>query len=116
MSVVPGNVARPNPATPSTTKRRSGMNRGVIAVLAAILMVFAVFAANQWLQGSLSFAPTESDPEKVDKYSHYLEILLTSVDQLVAMLVTVHLSLFVLGGFAVNKRLGETHRASATLL
>ena len=57
-----------------------------------------------------------NDPAKIEKYSHYLEELLTSVDQVVSMLVTVQLSLFVLGGFALNKRLRETRSASATLI
>jgi hypothetical protein len=92
------------------------MKRAVVAILVAIVMVLAVFSTNRWLAGSISFVAREDDPKKIEEYSHYLETLLTSLDQLLSMLVTVQLSLFVLAGFALNKRLRETRTASATLV
>lgn len=92
------------------------MKRAVVLILVAIAMVLLVFSTNRWLSGSISFAPRQDDPKKIEEYSHYLEALLTSVDQLVSMLVTIQLSLFVLAGFALNKRLGEKVKASATLI
>lgn len=92
------------------------MKRLVVAILVGIVMVLTVFGTNEWLAGSIPFVTPENDPAKIEKYSHYLEELLTSVDQVVSMLVTVQLSLFVLGGFALNKRLRETRSASATLI
>jgi hypothetical protein len=92
------------------------MKRAVAAIFVATVMVLAVYSSNRWLAGSISFVAREDDPKKIEEYSHYLELLLTSVDQLVAMLVTVQLSLFVLAGFALNKRLGETRSASAMII
>jgi hypothetical protein len=92
------------------------MKRAVVATSVAIVMLLAVFLSNQWLVGSISFVARQDDPKKIEEYSHYLDALLTSVDQLVSMLVTVQLSLFVLAGFAVNKRLRETRIASPTLI
>jgi hypothetical protein len=92
------------------------MKRAVVAFAVALVMLLAVLWSNKGLVGSMSFVPQIDDPEKIDKYSHYLEALLTSVDQLVSMLVTVQLSLFVFAGFALNKRLRETRVASATLV
>ena len=65
------------------------MKRAVVTILVAIAMVLAVFSSNRWLAGSISFAPRQDDPKKIEEYSHYLEALLTSVDQLVSMLMTI---------------------------
>ena len=111
-----GSVAGPAAQPNTNPKRGVGVMRPIVSILVAAAIVLAVFAANHWLPGSIPFVSPENDPEKVEKYSHYLEILLASVDQVVSMLVTVQLSLFVLGGFALNKRLGEAHIASGTLL
>jgi hypothetical protein len=92
------------------------MKRAVVAFVVAIVMLLAVLWSNKGLVGSMSFVPQIDDPEKIDKYSHYLEALLTSVDQLVSMLVTVQLSLFVFAGFALNRRLREARIASITLI
>ena len=92
------------------------MKRAAVAVVVAIVMLLAAFLSNMWLVGSIEFATREDDPKKIEEYSHYLVALLTSVDQLVSMLVTVQLSLFVLAGFALNKRLRKTRIASATLI
>lgn len=92
------------------------MKRAVVAFVVGIVMLLAVLWSNKGLVGPMSFVPQIDDPEKIDKYSHYLEVLLTSVDQLVSMLVTVQLSLFVFAGFALNRRLRETRIASTTLI
>jgi hypothetical protein len=80
-----------------------------VAIFFAIVgMLFAVYFSNAWLAGSISFVAGENNPQKDEGYSHYLEVLLASMDQSVSMLTTVQLSLFVLAGFALNSGLRET--------
>ena len=97
---------------------REGLSvkRAVVTILVAIAMVLAVFSSNRWLAGINIVCPAARRSKKIEEYSHYLEALLTSVDQLVSMLMTIQLSLFVLAGFALNKRVGENNKASATLI
>jgi hypothetical protein len=92
------------------------MKRAAVAIVVALAMLLAVFLTNKYLVGSISFVARQDDPKQIEEYIHYLEALLTSIDQLVSMLVTIQLSLFVLAGFALNKRLRETHVASVTLI
>jgi hypothetical protein len=74
------------------------MKRAAVAIVVAIAMLLAVVLTNKYLAGSISFSMRQDDPKKIEEYIHYLEALLTSVDQLVSMLVTIQLSLFVLAG------------------
>ena len=97
--------------------RRSQIFILLVALGAAIVITLAVFSSNWWVAGSIpAFVKGENDPEKIDKYSHYLDTLVTAMDQLVSMLVTVQLSLFVLAGFALNNQLRKIGCPSATLM
>jgi hypothetical protein len=77
--------------------------------------LFAVYFANEFLAGSIP-AAMHANPETIEKYINYLDALLTSVDQLVSMLVTIQLSLFVLAGFSLNSQLRENRVPSAALV
>jgi hypothetical protein len=82
---------------------------GCFAVLTGVALL-----SNMFLTGNLESPPfTETDPERLhqfDQLGKYLTAGLASVDQLVSMLTTVQLSLFVLLGVGLRKALDGTQR------
>jgi hypothetical protein len=85
---------------------------GCAAVLIGISLL-----SNMLFTGKLGSPPfTETNPERLHQFEQlgeYLTAALASVDQLVSMLTTVQLSLFVLAGVGSRKALDGTQRLSA---
>jgi hypothetical protein len=96
-------------------KNIDGKLVGLIVLCVAPILFFAVYVANTFLPGSISSAP-HGQPEEIEKYIHYLDSLLTSVDQLVSMLVTIQLSLFIIAGFALNSEVRGVKRPSIFII
>jgi hypothetical protein len=84
---------------------------GCFAVLIGVSLL-----SNMLLTGNLGSPPfTETNPERLhqfDQLGEYLTAALASVDQLVSMLTTVQLSLFVLLGVGLRKALDGTQKLS----
>jgi hypothetical protein len=85
---------------------------GCFAVLIGVSLL-----SNMIFTGKLGSPPfTETNPERLhqfDQLGEYLSATLASVDQLVSMLTTAQLSLFVLAGVGLRKALDGTRRLSA---
>lgn len=82
----------------------------------AAVLIGVSLLSNTVFTGKLGSPPfTETSPERLhqfDQLGEYLTAALASVDQLVSMLTTVQLSLFVLAGVGLRKALDGTRRPS----
>lgn len=86
-----------------------------IVLICLLAIPAAVYSANVYLAGSIPSA-LHRNPEDIEKNVHYLEALLTSTDQLVSMLVTIQISIFVIAGFALNTQVRESKLPSNTTI
>ncbi len=109
-----------NGSIETRSKTRSSAARwrliGILVGCASVLIGVSLLS-NMVFTGKLGSPPfTETNPERLhqfDQLGEYLTAALASVNQLVSMLTTVQLSLFVLAGVGLRKALDGTRRPSA---